>query len=125
MSALMQWSLAVLAVLGAFFVAGITGSLATDTLGFWHIPGAGFLAALAVVITAYLAAPRHKTLFSCGVFVVGAIAAWLLLEPSWYPESQRYGELAYQPTHLPVFATYIGGIIGLAIVGIPRLRPGA
>ena len=125
MSALMHWSLAVLAVLGAFFVAGITGSLATDMLGFWHIPGAGFMAALAVVLTAYVAAPRRKTLFSCGAFVVGAIAAWLLLEPSSYPESQRYGDLAYQPTHLPVVATYIGGVIGLALIGILRLRPGA
>lgn len=125
MSTLMQWSLAVLAVLGAFFVAGITGSLATDMLGLWHIPGAGFFAALAVVVTAYLAAPKRKVLFSCTAFVLGSIAAWLLLEPSSYPESQRYGELAYQPTHLPVAATYLGGIIGLAIAGILRLRPGA
>lgn len=125
MSTLMQWSLAVLAVLGAFFVAGIAGSIAADILGFWHIPGAGFFAATAVVVTAYLAAPRRKALFSCAAFALGASAAWILLEPSFYPESQRYGDLAYQPTHLPIVATYIGGIIGLAIVGILRRRPGA
>lgn len=125
MFALKQWTLAVLAVLGAFFIAGIAGSLATDAMGFWHLPGAGFFAALAVVVTTYFAAPSRKVLFSGGAFVVGAIAAWALLEPSSYPETQRYGELAYQPTHLPALATYIGGIIGLAIVGILRLRPGA
>jgi len=125
MSALMQWSLAVLAVVGAFFLAGITGSLATDVLGFWNIPGAGFLAALAVVVAAYLAAPRRNALFACGTFVVGAIAAWVLLEPSSYPDSQHYGDIAYQPTHLPVVTTYVGGIIGLAIVGILRLRSSA
>jgi hypothetical protein len=125
MSALKHWTLAVLAVLGAFFVAGIAGSFATDILGFWHLPGAGFSAALAVVITTYFAAPDRKLLFSCGAFAVGAIVAWLLLEPSSYPETERYGALAYQPTHLPVIATYIGGIIGLAIVGALRLRPGA
>lgn len=125
MSALLQWSLAVLAVIGAFLVAGVSGALATEMLGFWHLPGAGFLAALAVVVTAYLAAPRRRTLFSCAAFLIGAIAAWILLEPSSYPDSQRYGELAYQPTHLPVVATCIGGIIGLAIIGILRLRPRA
>lgn len=125
MSALKQWTLAILAVLGAFFVAGIAGSFATDILGFWHLPGAGFFAALAVVVTTYFAAPSRKFLFSCGAFAVGAIAAWVLLEPSSYPETSRYGGLAYQPTHLPVAATYIGGIIGLAVVGVLRLRPGA
>ncbi len=125
MSAFKQWILAVLAVLGAFFVSGIAGSIATDILGFWHIPGAGFFAALAVVVTTYFAAPSRKLLFCFGVFAVGAIAAWVVLEPSWYPDTRRYGTLAYEPTHLPVIATYIGGIIGLAIVGALRLRPGA
>jgi hypothetical protein len=122
---LRQWSLAILAVVGAFFIAGVSGSLATDALGFWHLPGAGFCAAFAVVVTTYFAAPSHKIPFSSGAFVVGAIAAWVLLEPSSYPEMQRYGDLAYQPTHLPVVATYIGGIVGLALIGILRLRPGA
>src|SRR5258705_518331 len=70
MSVLKQWTLAMLAVLGAFFVAGISGSIATDALGFWHLPGAGFLAALAAVVTTYFAAPSQKILFSGGVFVV-------------------------------------------------------
>jgi len=125
MSALKQWTLSIFAVLGAFFVAGIAGSLATDLLGFWPLPGAGFSAALAVVVTTYFAVPSRRILFSWGVFVVGAIAAWVLLEPSFYPETRRYGALAYQATHLPVIATYVGGVIGLALVGILRLRPRA
>jgi hypothetical protein len=125
MSALKQWILTVLAVLGAFFVAGIAGSFATDMFGFWHLPGAGFFAALAVVVTTYIAAPSHKFLVTCSAFAVGAIAAWILLEPSSYPETERYEALAYQSTHLPVIATYIGGIVGLAVVGTLRLRPGA
>ncbi|MFL6587833.1 MAG: hypothetical protein ACJ8GV_13245 [Luteimonas sp.] len=125
MPAIKQWGLAVLAVLGAFFVAGVAGSVASDLLGLWHLPGAGFVAAFAVVVTTYVAAPDRKVLLSCATFIVGAIAAWILLEPSWYPDTKRYGSLAYKDTHLPVIATYFGGLIGLAVVGILRTRTGA
>ena len=125
MSALKQWMLAILAVAGAFFLGGIGGSIAMDLLGFWHIPGAGFCAALAVVLITYVAAPKFKFTLSCFAFLVGALAAWMVLEPSWYPDMKRYGTAAYQPTHLPVIATYIGGIIGLLVAGVLRWRSGA
>ena len=117
-----HWFLAALAVLGAFLVAGIAGSAATGALGFWHLPGAGFSAALAVVLSAYLALPSRRFFYACCAFAIGAILAWMLLEPSWYPES--YGASAYQPTHLPVIATYLGGLVGLAIAGVLSVRAG-
>jgi hypothetical protein len=112
MTMVLRWSLALLAILGGFAVAGVLGGLAADVAGFWHLPGAGFSAAFAVVIVAYLAAPTYKLRTAAVALVLGAIAAWLLLEPSFYPES--YGERgAYEPTHLPIIATYIGGLLGL------------
>ena len=61
----------------------------------------------------------------CGAaLVAGALLAWLVLEPSFYPDMERYGALAYQPTHLPVIATYSGGIVGLLVAGAFRLRSG-
>lgn len=111
-----QWILAVLAVAGAFFLAGIGGSAATDMLGYWHLPGAGFCAALAVVLTTYFAAPSHKLVLAGCAFLAGALVAWRFLEPSWYPEN--YEKLAYKDTHLPLIATYVGGVIGLVVVGI-------
>lgn len=125
MSTLTQWLLALLAVVGAFFLAGLAGSVVADALGFWHIPGAGFCAALAVVVVAYVAAPSFKFTLSCLAFAVGAVLAWVVLEPSWYPDMRRYGAVAYQPTHLPILATYIGGIIGLSLTGIFKWRSGA
>ena len=118
-----RWILAALAVLGAFLAAGIAGSAATGALGFWHLPGAGFSAALAVVLSSYFAPPSRRFVCACCAFAIGAILAWMLLEPSWYPE--RYGALAYQPTHLPVIATYLGGLVGLAIAGVLSLRSGS
>lgn len=117
---LKQWIVAGLAVFGAFFLAAIAGAVVAEKLGVWHVPGAGFLAALAVVVTAYLAAPRRRTLSACAVFAIGALVAWSMLEPAFYPESERYGALAYQSTHLPVVAACAGGIVGLIVVGLLR-----
>ena len=115
----LKWLVAGLTVLGGFLVAGVAGAFAASLLGFWHLPGAGFSAAAMVVLIAYLMAPKHKLLAACAVLAVGAIAAWVILEPSWLPES--YGDRgAYQPTHLPIIATYIGALIGLAIVLVLR-----
>ncbi|MFN0196903.1 MAG: hypothetical protein ACKVT0_09155 [Planctomycetaceae bacterium] len=108
----LRWFFAVLAVMGGFFVAGISGGIAADLVGFWAVPGAGFSAAFAVVILTYLTVPNYKFLSACVALVIGAIAAWPILEPSFFPES--YGERgAYQPTHLPIIITYAGGILGL------------
>ena len=109
-------------MLGAFLVAGIAGSAATEAVGFWHLPGAGFSAALAVVLSSYFAVPSRRFLCACCAFAIGAVVAWMLLEPSWYPES--YGARAYQPTHLPLIATYLGGVVGLAAAGVLSLRSG-
>lgn len=111
-----EWIIAVLAIAGAFFLAGISGSIATDMLGYWHLPGAGFCAAIAVVLTTYFAAPSHKLTLASFAFLAGAFVAWRFLEPSWYPEN--YAKLAYKDTHLPLIATYAGGVIGLVVVGI-------
>ena len=111
---ILKWVLALLAVLGGFLLAGISGGILTDLVGFWSLPGAGFSAAFVVVVVAYLAAPGHKLLSSAVALVIGAVAAWIVLEPSFYPES--YGERgAYQPTHLPIIVTYFGGVLGLIV----------
>jgi hypothetical protein len=111
---LLKWTLAFLAAAGAFTISGVAGALITDALGLWSIPGAGFSAACAVVVVAYVSAPSHKFIVAASTFIAGATAAWLLLEPSFYPES--YGSRrAYQPTHLPVAATYAGGLLGLFV----------
>jgi hypothetical protein len=113
----LKWTLAVLAVIGGFLVAGIAGGLMAEILGFWDLPGAGFCAAFAVVVVAYLAAPSHKFSFAIAALAVGAVAAWLILIPSYYPES--YGDRgAYQPTSLPIILTYAGGIVGLVVAGV-------
>ena len=118
---ILKWLVAVLAVLGGFVIAGITGAFAAELFGFWYLPGGGFSAAATVIIVAYIAAPRHKLPAALIVLMIGAVAAWLTLEPSWLPES--YAERgAYQPTHLPIIATYFGALAGLAAVIVMRIR---
>ncbi|MES2604224.1 MAG: hypothetical protein V4603_04755, partial [Pseudomonadota bacterium] len=85
----------------------------------WGLPGAGFSAAATVVVVTYIAAPDFKFVAACIALLVGGILAWLIVEPSWLPES--YGERgAYQPTHLPIIATYIGGTVGFLLVTMHR-----
>ena len=125
MSAFKPWLLAFFAVSGAFFIAGLTGSFITDALGFWHIPGAGFAAALAVVVTTFFASPSRKFQLACLSLIVGSLVAWRVLEPSSYPDMERYRDIAYQPTHLPVIATLSGGVFGLLLAFVLRSKPGA
>lgn len=111
---ILRWMLAFLAAAGAFAIAGIAGALLSEFVGLWSSPGAGFAAAFAVVVTAYASAPKHQLGAATATFFAGAVAAWIVLEPSFYPES--YGSPgAYQPTHLPLVATYTGGLLGLAV----------
>lgn len=114
----MRWMLALLAVIGGFFLAGIAGGIVSNVLlDVWSLPGAGFSAAFAVVVVTYLVAPGHKLISASIAFMIGAIIAYVMLEPSFLPES--YGDRgAYEPTHLPVIATYLGGVVGLMIVAV-------
>jgi hypothetical protein len=113
----LRWALALLAIFGGFTAAGLLGGLASDFAGFWQLPGAGFSASFGVVVVAYLAAPAHKLHTAIVALILGAVAAWLLLEPSFYPES--YGARgAYEPTHVPIVATYVGGLLGLVVAAL-------
>jgi hypothetical protein len=118
----MKWILALVAVFGAFLAAGLFGSAVTHLLGYWGLPGAGFCAAGAVVLVTYLVVPRHKWPSAVASLFLGAAVAWYFLEPSWYPES--YGDRggAYEPTHLPLLATYTGGILGLLVAAFLMQR---
>ena len=119
----LRWALALLGVLVSFVIAGLLGGLTAELVGLWHILGAGFGAAFAVVVVAYLAAPSHKNCAAIVALALGVITAWLLLEPSFYPES--YGPArAYEPTHLPIAATYLGGLLGLLVATLIRRRTG-
>ena len=118
---MLAWSIAVFSVAGAFLIGGIGGIFAASVFGTWWEPSAGFLAAFAVVVVAYWAAPRKKLAFATACFVLGVLAAWVLVGNSDYPES--YGEKAYQVTRLPFVVTCGGGFIGLlAVFTIERWR---
>jgi len=112
----MKWILAILAVLGGWLSGAVAGGFAAGLTGFWEIPGCGVGAAFVTVVVAYLAAPSHKLLSTFVVLVVGAVLAWLVLEPSFYPGGRHYRENAYEDTHLPIIATYISAILGFALM---------
>ncbi|WP_372356181.1 hypothetical protein ACCP99_11785 [Xanthomonas sp. NCPPB 3443] len=117
----LRWLLLLPILLGGFLIAGVLGSLSTAVVGVWHLPGAGFSAALAVVILAYVAAPAVKLQTALCALLLGGGVAWWLLEPSFYPESYR-DRGAYMPTHLPLLATCLGGLLGLFTVLVHHQR---
>ncbi|WP_188981958.1 hypothetical protein [Pseudomonas matsuisoli] len=115
----MKWTLALPAILLGLVIAGEIGVGSASTLGLWNLPVAGFSAAFAVVVVAYLASPSHKRTATVVAFTCGAIAAWMLLEPAFLPENYGAGR-AYQPTHLPIIFTYAGGLLGCLVALLIR-----
>lgn len=112
--AVARWAVTLLAVVGAFFAAGIAGAVAARLFDLWELPCAGFAAALGVVGVAYLAAPTRKLPFAALCLVLGAAFAWHLVGEEWYPE--QYDGLAYRSTLLPFASTLIGGVLALTAV---------
>lgn len=96
----------------AFLLAALSSGLLADKLGFWHEPVMGFVSAFVVVISAYLTAPDGKDWISLVAFLIGAVVAWFLVGDSFYPENYFR---AYEPTYVPLVATYIGGLIGVIL----------
>ncbi|MFO0931848.1 MAG: hypothetical protein U1E39_03965 [Planctomycetota bacterium] len=108
-----------LAIVAAFFAAGIAGAVAARVLDLWELPCAGFAAALGVVGVAYLAAPTRKFPFAALCLVLGAAVAWHLIGEEWYPE--HYDGLAYRSTLLPFASTLVGGLLALTAAAVAEL----
>jgi hypothetical protein len=109
--------MATFAIFGAFIACGFGGAGVSHLLGLWDLPIAGFFAAFAAVSMTYLSVPSKNSIFAAIAFLLGCILAWVILEPSSYPES--YPSKAYQPTHLPLIATVTGSIVALGIFLFP------
>ncbi|PKG80654.1 hypothetical protein CXF85_21265 [Colwellia sp. 75C3] len=106
------FTVSIVIVIIAFLVSAITAGILADLAGVWKKPFIGSSAAFFVVLTGYATAPSHKQIASITWLVVGAIAAWILAGNSYYPEDYTQ---AYQPTLIPLFATYLSGLIALLI----------
>lgn len=104
--------ISVVIVIIIFLVSAITAGILADLAGVWKKPFIGSSAAFFVVLSGYATAPSHKQIASIIWLIVGAIAAWILAGNSYYPED--YSQ-AYQPTLIPLFATYFSGLIALLI----------
>jgi hypothetical protein len=114
-----QWVICIFSIIGAFVSCGIGGALLAGLFDVWELPIAGFCAAFAVVSMTYIAAPSNNRFFASFALVSGGVFAWLILEPSSYPES--YEALAYQPTHMPLVSTLLGGVIAYLICIMPSI----
>ncbi len=94
-------------VIITFVLSAIAAGLLADFAGVWKKPVIGSVAAFCVVISGYVTAPSHKQKASAIWLIVGAIAAWILSSTSPYPEDQ--------PTLIPLYATYVSGVVALLI----------
>jgi hypothetical protein len=97
-------------------LCGIGGAVIANVAGFWGLPTAGFCAAFSVVSVAYVSAPKFNNQVAIGVFVLGAIVAWFLLVPSYYPGNYD------KSSHAPILATILGGVIALFITTLIELQ---
>ena len=109
-----KWIICLFAVAGGFIACGIGGAVISSFLGLWELPTSGFCAAFAVVALSYVSAPAHNKAAAVISFAIGAVIAWKVLEPSFFPEA--YEGLAYQKTYIPIVSTLTGGLLALAII---------
>jgi hypothetical protein len=107
MSQIKRFILSSIIVIITFVVSAVVAGVLADLAGVWKKPVIGSVAAFCVVITGYVTAPNHKQRVAAIWLVIGAIAAWVLSSNSPYPEDQ--------PTLMPLYATYISGLIALFI----------
>lgn len=109
----LRWAAVAPLVICSWAGACVSGTLVAGGMNLWVEPIAGSCSAVAVVLAAYLAAPRSRLTCATLSLALGGVAAWWLLDPpSWTPES--WGAAAYQPTYTPILATWAGGVVGWA-----------
>ncbi|PKI15952.1 hypothetical protein [Colwellia sp. 12G3] len=113
------FTLSCVIVIIAFLVSAIGAGLLADFFGVWKKPFIGASAAFFVVLSGYITAPSHKKTMSLVWFIVGAVSAWFLAGNSTYPED--YAQ-AYQPTLIPLTATYLSGLVALLICNVWHTR---
>lgn len=99
-------------VITTFVISAILAGLLADFVGIWKKPVIGATAAFCVVISGYVTAPSYKQIAALVWLIVGAISAWILAGDSYYPEDYEH---AYQLTIIPIFATYLSGIVALLL----------
>ena len=106
------FTISVVIVIITFIVSATTAGILADLAGVWKKPFIGASAAFFVVLCGYITAPSHKQLASITWLIVGAITGWVLAGNSYYPEDYQQ---AYQPTLIPMVATYLSGLVALVI----------
>ena len=111
---LVRWLLTPPIVVLVFIISGVLTYeyLLFSFFYYWFEPVAGFIAAFFVVITAYISAPKAKARAVAITYIIGVVCAWYLLADSFYPEQHPK---AYQPTYIPLIATYTGGLLGVIL----------
>ena len=109
----MRWLMLPPAVTAAFIGAGVVGVLTAALANVWEEAVTGFLCAVAVVMSAYILAPKFKLATATAAFLVGAIVAWNLVSPpSPRPEfSENTGITLGIPTYQSILVTYVGGTL--------------
>ncbi len=102
-----------------FIGAGVITSFVSSAIGLWDYPCVGATCAFVWVLSAYAIVPEKKLIVAIAAFLGGAILAYGPLEPAWWPEGFSQ---PYQPTHLPLVATYVSGLIAVVIAATMEKR---
>jgi hypothetical protein len=107
-----NWIISIFSVFGAWGLCGLGGAIIAQWFPSSQFSIEGFFAAFGVVSIAYLSAPNYKKLYSVIWFIVGAVAAYILL----YPVNSRTDSV------IPLVSTISGGLVVLVIILMPQLR---
>ena len=103
------------AVVSAFFLSGLIGSMAVSQFTNWTEPFVGPCCAASVIAVTFWLAPVRKRTFGIFVMVLGVLSAWFLLRDSYYPAPHPK---AYEPTLIPLVTTVVAGVLSYLFCSI-------
>ena len=112
-----RWTISICACAGALILCWIGGAV-LGAVVWWETPFANFFAAFGGISMALVSAPRNPKIFAGAFLVAGCVSAWLVFHDWFYPE--HIESLAYQPTLLPVYAAWLGGLLAYSFGVWPR-----
>jgi len=105
-----RWLSLIPLVVIAFFTVSLFTIFAADSRGIWYEPVVGVVASSVVVLVAFIVPPDMKILCATVALVLGAVVAWILIQP---PSTNYSGvnndQLNY--TYTSIIATYFSGAV--------------
>ncbi|ASD68949.1 hypothetical protein [Pseudoalteromonas piscicida] len=107
MNQALKFLLSIIIVIVTFVVSATLAGMLAEYAGWWKKPVIGGVAAACVVLSGYFSAPVYKFYSAAIWLLIGAVAAWVMSSVFMYAEDAE--------TSVPLYVTYVSGVVALVL----------